>query len=244
MALPSEYKAVKYMDSTYGSIGSIYITAAGFINREFKGVSPNSSFGWQELVWKKTPSRGANFKFTNMDRIDVGLIARCEIDVSFMTPDDYRDMRKILKQRHYLITFYDMDEQEWVTRDMYCSENTKSKFLILNQSILGTIDFKLKFVGTNLDTETIIDSNGNETQTLKMVNIEYIENGESTKNQAIVYGGQIELEYDTEENAPAFTYFYCWVTKDDNGNVNGYYGLGQSITVWKNLKLYPYFKEI
>lgn len=245
MGLPNRKKSIDYTQSEYGSIGSVYITGAGFIHREFKGVSPNSSFGWQELVWEKTPSRGADFKFTNMNDIPVGLVARCEIDVSFMTPDDYRDMRLILKQRHFWVTFYDMDEQKWYTRDMYCTESSKSKFLILDKSILGTVDVKLKFVGTNLDTEIYIDDEDNEITQVRTFDITYIEYIDSTlqtsRNKKVNYASQVILESTSLEETPTGYYLDGWVTKDDGENITGYYGLGQSITVWKNLTLYPNF---
>ena len=68
---PKYKNAIDFSDNGIGSIGSIYITGGGFVNREFKGVSPNSAFGWNELVWKKTPTRSNNFSFDNIDDIDV-----------------------------------------------------------------------------------------------------------------------------------------------------------------------------
>lgn len=239
MPLPSKNKAVQYTDS----IGSIYITGAGYVMREFKGVSPNSAFGWQELVWKKPPNRGSNFKFTNMDQIDVGLVARCEIEIAFMTPDDYKDMRKILKQKHYMIKFYDMDEQQWVTRDMYCTENTKSKFLILSKAIQGTIDCKFSFVGTNLDLDETIDSDGNEITVQRMYKINYIINNEIDESKSFTtgYGSQITIQPSIE--AEEGTYFAYWVSKNDDDEITGYYLPNQSITVWDNMSFYPYFKQ-
>ena len=154
-------------------------------------------------------------------------------------------MRKILKQRHFIVTFYDMDENKWVTRDMYCTENTKNKFLILDKSILGAIDYKLKFVGTNLDTETYIDEDDNEITEVRKLDIKYNEYIDSvlqtSRNKKVNYASQVRLELTSLEETPSGYYLAGWVTKDDSENITGYYGLGQSITVWDNLTLYPNF---
>ena len=228
-----------YIKETGKSVGSIYITGGGFVNREFKGASPTSAFGWEELGWKKTPSRGTAFALTDIDNIDVGLVPRCEIEISYMRYEDYTDMRQILKQKHYSITFVDFDNKEWTTRDMYCTDNSKKQFLILDRKILGAVSMTLKFVGTNLD----LIENGNSFE-VKKYTIQYIENDTTStdKTKEIYWGGQITLETESSEIKTGY-HLNGWVTKNSDGEINGYYGLGQSITVWKDLTFYPWFIE-
>lgn len=235
---------IKYIeiDNIGRSIGSIYITGGGFVNREFKGASPDSAFGWSELVWKTSPSRGANFAFTNIDTIDIGLVARCEINIKYMSYEDYIDMRKILKQRRFLVTFFDADDVKWYTRDMYCSGNSKNKFLILDKSLIGTINFSLKFVGTNLDLVELINENDDEVYSISNKTATIIENGSQTAQLTTEYGGVIKLPTSTTESAPSGQHFNGWQTK--NGNITtGWYGAGQVITLWNDLTLYPLFEQ-
>lgn len=229
------------IDPEKKSIGSIYITAGGYVNREFKGAKPESAFGWREMVWKKTPSRDGSFAFSNMDNISTGLIARCEVNVAKMSIEDYMAMRQIVgRQKHYKITFFDMDDCKWVTRDMYCTENTREKFLILNKNILYAMNYSLKFVGTNLDLKVEVDSEGHEKYLLENFKVVYNETPKTESSNSA--GDTIKMKATTTETAPSGKHFAGWIDKDGDNTV-GYYLPNQSVTIWKDLNLYPWWVD-
>lgn len=238
MGIPKYENAIDISKLKYGTINSIFITGGGFIRREFKGIGTDSQYGWQELTWWKSPTRGKTFAFTNMDDIDVGLIARCEINIKYMDIQDYMDLRKIVgRERHFKVEFFDIDSCQWVTRDMYCTENTSKQLFALNEKLIGKFDLVLKFVGTNLDMETAIDENGEHIY-FKTYTIKYNLNGGSTTQATTVtkdYAQQVTLY--SEEITPAWGHLAKWVTYDSNGNVVEQYLPGQSITLFKNLEL-------
>ena len=241
MAMPDYSKAISYKEK---SIGTIYITGGGFIKRPFSGVGVDSRFGWEEMAWFSTPSRGRTFAFSNMDDIDVGLIARCEINIKYMNIQDYMDLRKILgRERHFTVEFFDTDKGDWITRDMYCSENNISKFFTLKQSLIGAMDYTIKLVGTNLDLEERIgvDSSGN----IKQMIVTYSagEGSGTIKSEETEWGGQVKLADGSNLLvAPDGKSFKRWVTKNGE-TITGCYGGNQSITVWGDLNLVAEYQD-
>lgn len=235
----------KSIDLSDKELNTIYITGGGFIRRAFRGIGADSQFGWQEMVWKTSPTRGGTFAFTNMDDIDVGLVARCELNIMYMNTQDYMDLRKIIaRERHFTVDFFDIDAGKRVSRDMYCSSSSRSKLHIRDKKLLGVANIPITFVGTNLDTQTTIDANGNEVTTDSTLSIVYnITSGSgSIKTQTTNYGQQVVLDLGDNITPPSGTYLSHWQSKNLNGDVNGEYGLGQSITVWKGLTLYPVYE--
>lgn len=230
----------KSYDFSQDSIGKIYITGGGFVGREFQGVGSDSMFGWEELVWKKTPNRSAgSFAFTNMDNIEVGLVAQCEVIIPFTDYESYKAMRKILKERRVDVRFFNADEGKWITRNMYCTENSKSKFFMLQRHLLGVRDYKLKFVGTNLDLEGISDTKGAFKYEIPKRTVKYNDSKASTLS--VDKGDQISIKSSTTDTVPSGKHFAGWVDKEGD-TIIGYYSPEQSITVWKNLNLYTWWK--
>lgn len=231
------------------SLGTIYITGGGFVNRPFVGTGTDSKYGWQELVWKKTPTRGANFAFQNLDSTDVGLVARCEVNFKYMNIKDYMDLRKIVgREKRFTVRFFDIDEGRWVSRDMYCSENQYSKLFTLNQSLIGNMDVTIKFVGTNLDLESIIDENYNESSGVYYYNIKYM-NGETAEYQITAeYGGNITTSTDPNNlfasDSGSLQYWVTRVGDVASGAITGKYLPDQSVTVWKNLVFFPLYTQV
>ena len=238
------------LDLTDKPIGTIYLTGGGFVNRAFQGWGTDSLYGWQEMVWKKSPTRGGTFAFTNIDDIDVGLVARCEISTKYMNIQDFMDLRKIVgRERHFLATFFDSDEGKWVTRDMYCSENSKNQLFVLKKHLIGVRDITVKLVGTNLDQQTTIDADGNEVTTNATLSIVYnINSGSgSIETETAEYGSQIKLNDGSGIIAPTGKHLALWeakMTVDGVLTTVGQYGLGQSITLWKGLTLYPKYETV
>ena len=228
-----------------GSMGTIYLTGAGYYEYPFVGISPESKFGWQEMVWKKSPNRGSSFAFTNMDDIDVGLVARCEISIKYMNYNDYMVLRQFARQRHFEVKFFDVDDGIWITREMYFTESSLTKLLTLKQSLIGVLDTTLKLVGTNRDMESV-----EYTVTYNATDITSNNSGTGTVNitpQTYPRGDQVDIA--SNVTPPTGKHLKYWVTVDSNKNITGYYlpssasSLGgealYSITLWQNLDLYP-----
>lgn len=224
------------------SIQNIYITGGGYVDYPLTGGSPDSPFGWEEFVWKKTPSRNSQFIFNTMNDIDVGRVARCELNIKYMLYDDFCVFRHIVNtERHFMVKFFDMDQKKWVCRDMYCSESSKSKFHTLKESIFGVIDMSIKLVGTNLDL--VFDSNGNPIT--ERFTISYkLGDGSGSVPSSTTYtkGSQVQLAGQGSVVAPSGKYMVGWQTKNADGVINGSYRLNQSITLWSNLELFAWFE--
>lgn len=219
------------------SIGTIYLTGGGFIDRPFKGIGADSRFGWQQLVWKKEPTRSLASNFTNMDDIDVYLIPRCEITINFANIHDYMDLRSILgRERYFYAEFFDTDSGEWVRREMYCSENDIKKFFTLGQKLIGAMEYTIKLVGTNNDIK--------EDGTLdKQYTISYNANGGSgtIDSQLVKWGGQATIADSSALTAPTGMSFKCWEQRTVGSGetiVNGYYAPNQKTTIWGDKNLY------
>lgn len=229
----------KSYDFSDESIGKIYITGGGFVQRPFNGVGSDSMFGWEELVWRKSPSRSAgSFAFTNMDNIEVGLVAQCDIIIPFTDYESYMAMRKILKERRVDIRFFNADEGKWITRNMYCTENSKSNFFMMQKHLMGVRDYKLTFVGTNLDLEGI--KNGDESVTYEVPKRTIRYNDTKSSEISVSKGEQIKIKELTTDSVPTGKHFAGWIDKDGD-NIIGYYSPEQSITVWKDLNLYTWW---
>lgn len=238
MSTPDLENAISYAEK---SIGSIYLTGGGFIRREFKGAGTDSRFGWEEMAWMKNPTRALNFAFTNMDDIDVGLVARCEINIKYMNIQDYMDLRKILgRERHFMAEFFDTDSGKWITRDVYCSENTVSKFLTLKQSLIGSIDYAIKLVGTNLDLEDRIgtEASGSE-ETIRQLRVSFY-SGDGTGDtvtQKVSWGDVLTTLPTTQFTAPSGKAFSHWERRVE-GTPVGVYGANQKTTIWEDMDLF------
>lgn len=216
------------------SIASIFLTGGGYVNYELKSIHPDSQFGWQDLVWKSTPTRDAKtFAFTNIDDIDVGLVARCEIKVQYLNYEDFKILRNIIaRERHFTVRFFDVDEGNWITRDMYCTESSKDKLFTLNQSLLGAMGVSIKLVATNTDINIT-------THTVKY----NLNGGTGTSPETITIDRGDQLKLDSGENliAPTGKHLTYWVTKKGE-TITGYYVPSQSISIWKDLDLYAYWE--
>lgn len=218
------------------SIGTIYLTGAGFDRRPFRGVGVDSQFGWEEMVWYKQPTRTQDFSFSNIDDIRVGLVARCEINIKYLNYQDYIDLRRIIaRERRFKVRFFNVDSGKWIDRDMYCSENSRSKLFTLKQSLVGVVDCVIKFVGTNLDVETIVGSD-NEHETVGKNYIKYKNNGvevTSLNEKGITQATQVVIASGANLSIPSGeNHFSHWKTSSGQK-----YFPSQSITLWESLDL-------
>ena len=218
------------------SIGTIYLTGAGFTDRPFRGVGIDSQFGWEEMVWYKQPTRQMDFSFRNIDDIKVGLVARCEINIKYLNYQDYMDLRKIIaRERRFKVKFFNVDEGKWIARDMYCSENSRSKLFTLKQSLIGVVDCVIKFVGTNLDSDTIVGSD-DRLNSIGNKYIRYKNNGQDVaelNREGITQSSQVEIASGSNLTIPSGkNSFSHWETPSGQK-----YFPTQSVTLWESLDL-------
>lgn len=237
------------IDVTDTPIGVVYLTGGGFIDRPFTGWGTDSLYGWQEFVLKKNPSRGGTFAYTSLDDIDAGLVARCELDTKYMNIQDFMDLRKIIgREKHFLAKFFDVDEGRYVTRDMYCSENSRNQLFSLKKHLIGVRDVVVKLVGTNLDVVSTTDENGEEILSTEKLKVVYnINEGTGTvSTQTAEYGSVVTLDDGSGMIAPDGYHLAFWEAKLTlNGVLTtvGQYGLGQKTTLWKGMTLYPKYEQ-
>ena len=211
------------------SLGTIYINGVAF-----KGISDNSALGWEEFVWAKEPSRSSAFNFTGIDNIDVGLVARCEVKFKYFNIQDFMKFREAIKQRHFIVKFFNVDTGSWMEREMYCSKSERQKLYYFNPELVGVLDFSVNLVATNND---VVEHDP--------ITVSYNKNGydiEVSSADTVAYGDQYVLP-----SAPALTgyTFDHWDTKGNGtGSGSGWqYKEGQSITIFKNITLYPVYKS-
>lgn len=196
----------------------------------FNGVSPDSSLGWEEFVWSEEPSRSNSFAFENMDDIDVGLVAQCQINFKYFNIDDFQKFREAIKQRYFRCTFFNVDTGEWeYNREMYCSKSERQKLHTFSKQLLGVIDFTISLVATNRD---IVEH--------PPVQITYNANNYNiTVPKApisVTYGDQYYVDNAPKE--PSGKQFLYWT--DDAG---WQFKEGEAFTAFKNRTLYAVYKE-
>lgn len=226
--LPPEYKEAGL------TLNTIYING-----RRFDGISRDSSLGWEEFVWSEEPTRSKAFAFTNMDDIDVGLVAQCQVNFKYFNIDDFINFREAIKQRYFLCTFFNVDTCQWeVNREMYCSKSQRDKLYYFNPKLVGVLDFNISLVATNRDRETHPDitvfynANGG-TGTL----IQDYKDGIKYENKhtGIKFGNQYKTN-----NGFGFTKtgyaLKSWNTEPDGSGWT--YFPTQSFTAFKDLTLY------
>lgn len=225
MALIDYSGMVNALDENGNGIGTIYINGVAF-----HGAADDSPLGWEEFVWKEQPSRSAAFNFTGMDDIDVGLVARCEVNFKYFNIQDFMKFREAIKQRHFQVKFFSVDSGEWIEREMYCSSSERNKLYYFNPNLVGVIDFKVKLVATNNDQVDHDDL----TITFDKNNYNITVSSADT----IEYGGQYTLP-----SAPTLSgyTFDHWDTKADGSGWQ--YAEGQSFTVFKDTTIYPIYTE-
>lgn len=233
MGIVDYENAVSTVDSNNNGMGTIYLTGGGYVDYPFRGWGKDSVYGWQQMVWKKAPTRGGTFAFTNIDDIDVGLVARCEISTEYMNIHDYEVLNAIInRERHFSARFYDPTTLQWVTRDVYCSDNQKKMIFSLGRKIIGMQGISVKLVGTNLDEDSA------QTYTITYI---MDESNNTTSTVSVKYGAQVTIKDDTGVTNPNGGNFVGWSTNSGSNRQVNYRPL-QSTTIWGNKTLYPVFE--
>ena len=225
-----------YADTSnnYYKFGYIYLTGQGFVNRQFKGSGIESALGWEELVWGEEPTRNNAFALGTIDDIDIGLVARCEVNFKYFSYKDYLDFKKIITSRHFTATFFNVDTNNWITREMYCSSNERQRIHNFGTDLLGIADFNVKLVGTNNDLTNI-----GTTMTVKYYNSDgtLLDTDTST-----TWSQQYNLK--TSSILPGGTTgtLVQWNTKQDGSGFS--YTPNEKITLWEDLNLYAIISAV
>lgn len=139
-------------------IDTIYITAAGYYRYPFKGISRDSALGWEEPVWGGDLTRSVDLTLTNIDDVDFGLVARCEVSYKYMNVQDYKVLCEIAKQRTCKVDYYSRDLGKRVEQEMAFTSNELKKLYTLGKEYLGNLDVSIKLVATNRDKIGLIQS--------------------------------------------------------------------------------------
>ena len=217
-------------------LDTIYITGGGFVRRAFKGVSRDSAWGWEEPVWGGDLTRSLDFILTNIEDVAYGLVARCEISYKYMNVQDYIDLMKISKERVVTVNYFNRETGKRVTQEMAFTGNELGKLYAFGVDYLGTQDVKIKLVATNRENADLIKST---------ITIIYNANGGTgtIANQTAKYSDNLTLaDNENDVMTKSNAHIKQWNTKADG--TGSAYGLGQSITCWKDLTLYAIWESV
>ena len=221
--------AIDYTNSINNAdLDTIYLTGAGYVNRPFKGISRESAWGWEEPTWGGDLTRSSDFVMTNIDEVDFGKVARCEISYKYMNNDDYFALRKIAKERHCVANFYNRDTGERVTQEMAFTKSEMEKLYKFGVDLLGCTNIKVSMVATNRDKVDLIKS---------LCTISYNNNGGtgSISNQSAIWSNNITLVDGTAFTKTGYNLKEFNTASDGSG---WSYLPNQSITVFNDLTLY------
>lgn len=213
--LPLEYKAAGL------TLNTIYING-----RRFDGISRDSTLGWEEFVWAAEPTRSKAFSFENMNDIDVGLVAQCQVNFKYFNIEDFTAFREAIKQRYFRCTFFNVDTCQWeVNREMYCSKSQRDKLYYFNPKLVGVLDFNVTLVATNREL------------TYPNISITYRANtGDgATQSDSVKWGSQYKTRNGDGFNKTGYA-LKSWNTNPDGSGWD--YFPTQSITAFRNLNLY------
>ena len=234
---------------TVDDLDTIYITGGGFVRRAFKGVSRDSAWGWEEPVWGGDLTRSKNFVLTNIEDVDFGLVARCEISYKYMNIQDYIDLMKLSKERVVTVDYFNRESGQRVTQEMAFTGNELGKLHAYGTEYLGAFDIKIKLVATNREKAELIKTN---------FSVVYYPNGGTiTDNSSSVSSLTRTVKWSDETRSLQASYSYTesgtghtgtiaksgyhlvyWATKDTNGNFDKYYLPDQLLTIWSDMNLY------
>ncbi len=207
-------------------IGTIYLTGAGYVNYPFRGASRESALGWEEPVFGGELNRNIDLVL-DVDNVDYGLVARCEISYKYLNVQDYRVLCKIAKQKVCTANFFNRETGTRVTQEMAFTGNEIGKLYKFGTEYLGVLDMSIKLVATNRDRQDIISA----THT-----ITYNANGGTgtIAQQSVKWAGQKRLA-DSGFTKSGYV-LTGWNTQPDGTGLR--YKLGQELTVFGDLTLY------
>lgn len=206
-------------------LSTIYITGGGFVRRPFKGIGVASAMGWNEVGWATSLTRSNTFAFENIDDVDIGQIAQCQIVFPYMNIADFIDLQRVLKERYVMVDYFNVDLGKRITQEMAVTGNERKNLYAMGNKVFGMQNTTVKFVATNRDNEYL------------NLTVSYNLNGGvgTIDNIECSYSAQVRLS-----NGAGLTngnkHIKEWNTKTDGSGWA--YGLNQSITLWQSMTLY------
>lgn len=150
-------------------INTVYITGAGYIREAFTGLGRNS-IGYNEVVWAANLTRSNTFSLENIDDVDFGYVPQCQLHFPYMNMDDFIKLQRMLRERHLIVDYFDVDLGKRVVHEMAITKNERKKIYSSMNYINGVYDFTVTLVGTNRDEDVLkkctiqYDANGGEGQ--------------------------------------------------------------------------------
>ena len=221
------------------NIDCIYITGAGYVKKEFKGISRDSAMGWEETVWGGDLTRSTDFVLSNIEDVDFGLVAREEISYKYMNIEQYKALCKISKQRVCYVIYFNREKGQWETgangygQEMAFTGNELKKLHTYGSQYLGVLDISIKLVATNRDRINIISASHT---------ISYNANqGSGTiASQTATWGDNKKLA-DSGFTRSGYT-LVGWDTQASGTDVK--YFLGQEVTVFDDITLYAVWEAV
>ena len=210
-------------------LNTVYITGGGYVNKAFTGLS-RDSIGWNEVVWGASLTRSNTFALENIDDVDIGLVPQCTLVFKFVDIDNFIIIQSLLRERHLIVNYFDIDLGKRVTHEMAITGNERKKIYSRGNAIVGVQDLTIKLVATNRDNELLdctlsYDLNGG-TSTGDYEPQTYTQSDQVTiaDGQDISYSGGHLVE---------------WNTKADG--TGQHYAPNVSITIWADLTLYAIY---
>lgn len=224
---------VNYKDAIQvEDLGTIYITGGGYVRYPFKGIARDSKMGWEEPVWGGDLTRSTDFVLSNIEDVDFGLVARCEISFKYLNANDFIALRNIAKQRVCYVDYFNADLGQRVSQEMAFTDTEIGKIYNYGEMFYGKRDVSVKLVATNRDKVGLINST---------YTISYNSNGGSgsASNQTAKFSDNIQLI-----DGSAFTRSgYSLAGFNTKADGTGWaYLPNQRITVFKDLELYAMWK--
>lgn len=210
----------------------IYITGGGYIDYPFRGISRDSAMGWEEPVWGDLQRSTGSYVLSNIDNVDYGLVARCEISFKYMNYDDLFALRRIAKQRVCTVNYFNRDTGERETQEMAFTGADLEKIYAFDSKYLGALNVSIKLVATNRDKVNIISANHT---------ISYNANGGSGSiaSETRRWSEALQLSDGTGFTKTGYS-LTGWNTKADG--TGWAYLPNQQITVFEDLTLYAQWK--
>lgn len=221
-------------------INKVYITGAGYINHAFTGVGVDT-IGYSEVVWKANLTRSNSFQLSNIDDVEIGQVPQLHLTFPYMNIDDFIIIQKMLKERHLIINYFDVDLGQRVTHEMAVTKNERKKVYAYKKYITGITDFSINFVGTNRDEEmlkkcTIVYNSNGGTGSISSYEIGHGKTKDSTQeNPTYTFSTQVTLSSGTGFKKEGY-HLARWNTQA-NGSGDSYLP-NQSITIYDDLTLY------
>lgn len=213
-----------------------YVTGAGYVNYPIRRVDSESPMGWEEPVWGNLNRSPSTFSFTNLDKVNFGVVFRFEVNIKFLSFEDYQVIRKLSKQRQFYIRGLNRDNGEFETHEMTFTKAELTKMRIIDNNYYGAFDTSLTMVATNRENAGNIQ---------KEFKIEYDNNG-GTGNiepDVAMWSDLVVLSNNPQSiMSNAGYHIKEWNTKPDGSGES--FGLGQQLTVWKDYKLYAIWEGV